>query len=194
MTVFLLALQRNRATQLRSVFALVLLIGLFLAPVSATAKYASIVVDVNTGRILHATNADTRNYPASLTKMMTLYIVFDSLNAGEITLKTKFKTSRRATQQPPSRLGLRKNQTITVENAILSLVTKSANDVAVVIAENLSGSERAFALKMTAKARDLGMSRTTFRNASGLPHRGHCLLYTSPGPRDRQKSRMPSSA
>ena len=172
MTVFLLALQRNRATQLRSVFALVLLIGLFLAPVSATAKYASIVVDVNTGRILHATNADTRNYPASLTKMMTLYIVFDSLNAGEITLKTKFKTSRRATQQPPSRLGLRKNQTITVKNAILSLVTKSANDVAVVIAENLSGSERAFALKMTAKARDLGMSRTTFRNASGLPHRG----------------------
>ena len=172
MTIFLLALQRNRATQLRSVFALVLLIGLFLAPVSATAKYASIVVDVNTGRILHATNADTRNYPASLTKMMTLYIVFDSLNAGEITLKTKFKTSRRATQQPPSRLGLRKNQTITVKNAILSLVTKSANDVAVVIAENLSGSERAFALKMTAKARDLGMSRTTFRNASGLPHRG----------------------
>ena len=147
MTVFLSALQRNRATQLRSVFALVLLIGLFLAPVSATAKYASIVVDVNTGRILHATNADTRNYPASLTKMMTLYIVFDSLNAGEITLKTKFKTSRRATQQPPSRLGLRKNQTITVKNAILALVTKSANDVARVIAENLSGSERAFALK-----------------------------------------------
>lgn len=172
MTNSLLALHRNGANRLRSFLAFVLLIGLFFTPESAFAKYASIIVDANTGRILHGTNADTRNYPASLTKMMTLYMVFDALNAGEITLNTKFKTSRRATRQPPSRLGLRRNQTISVKNAILALVTKSANDVAVVIAENLSKSERAFALKMTAKARKLGMSRTTFRNASGLPHRG----------------------
>ncbi len=141
-------------------------------PDMAVAKYASIVVDANSGRILHSTNADTRNYPASLTKMMTLYILFDALDAGEVKLKTKFKVSRKATHQPPSRLGLGYKQTITVENAILALVTKSANDVATVVAENLSGTERAFALRMTAKARKLGMSRTTFRNASGLPNRG----------------------
>ena len=138
----------------------------------AHAKYASIIVDADTGRVLHQTNADTRNYPASLTKMMTLYVVFDALDAGEISLKTKFKVSRRAANQPASRLGLKRNQTITVEQAILSLVTKSANDVASVIAENLSKTERAFALKMTATARKIGMNRTTFRNASGLPHRG----------------------
>lgn len=139
---------------------------------SAQAKYASIVVDADSGRILHATNADTRNYPASLTKMMTLYILFDSLESGEITLKSKFKVSRRATRQPPSSLRLRYKQTISAKDAILALVTKSANDVATVIAENLAGSEREFALRMTAKARKLGMTRTTFRNASGLPNRG----------------------
>ncbi len=151
------------------------LLGLFGFAVPsgpAIAKYASIVVDASSGRILHATNADTRNYPASLTKMMTLYVLFDALDAGELTLRSKFKVSRRATNQPPSRLGLGYKQTITAKHAILALVTKSANDVATVVAENLSGSERAFALRMTAKARKLGMSRTTFRNASGLPNRG----------------------
>jgi len=150
-------------------FAVVLV---FMKATSVDAKYASIVVDADSGRILHATNVDTRNYPASLTKMMTLYVLFDALDAGEITLKTKFKVSKRATRQPPSRLGLGFKQTITAGDAILALVTKSANDVATVVAENLSGTERAFALRMTAKARKLGMSRTTFRNASGLPHRG----------------------
>ena len=168
----LLLLKSKSTYLLRSFFINSLLVGLTLASSVTDAKYASIVLDADTGNILHGTNADTRNYPASLTKMMTLYVVFDSLEAGDITLDTKFNVSRRATHQPPSRLGLKTNQKISVRNAILALVTKSANDVATVIAENISGSERAFALTMTAKARKLGMNRTIFRNASGLPHRG----------------------
>jgi D-alanyl-D-alanine carboxypeptidase len=136
------------------------------------AKYASLVMDADSGRVLHEVNADTRNYPASLTKMMTLYLVFDGLNEGTITLNQRLKVTARAARQPASKLGLRRGETITVEQAILALVTKSANDVATVIAENLSRSERDFALVMTARARQLGMARTTFRNASGLPHRG----------------------
>ena len=129
-------------------------------------------MDAETGRILHQTNAYTRNYPASLTKMMTMYLVFDALDSKLWALHTRLRISARAARQPSSKLGLRRGQRITVEEAILALVTKSANDVATAIAENLSGSERAFALKMTAAARKLGMNRTTFRNASGLPHRG----------------------
>ena len=157
---------------LGAVFIINFLIALTLDTPMVNAKYASIILDADTGRILHDTNADTRNYPASLTKMMTLYVVFDSLDSGKITLDTQFTVSRRATHQPPSRLGLKVNQSISVKNAILALVTKSANDVATVIAENISGSERAFALTMTAKARKLGMNRTIFRNASGLPYLG----------------------
>jgi len=138
----------------------------------AFAKYASLVIDAETGRVIHEINADTRNYPASLTKMMTLYLVFGALESEMWSLKTKLRVSARAARQPASKLDLRRGQTITVKDAILALVTKSANDVATVIAENLSGSERGFALKMTAMARRLGMHRTTFRNASGLPHRG----------------------
>jgi len=104
--------------------------------------------------------------------MMTLYQVFQALESQLWTLNTKLRISARAARQPASKLGLRRGQRISVEDAILALVTKSANDVATTVAENLSGSERAFALKMTATARKLGMSRTTFRNASGLPHRG----------------------
>ncbi len=136
------------------------------------AKYASLVMDAETGRVIHQINADTRNYPASLTKMMTIYIIFEALDSQLWTPRTRLRVSARAARQPASRLGLRRGNRITVEEAILALVTKSANDVATVVAENLSGSERAFALKMTATARRLGMSRTTFRNASGLPHRG----------------------
>ena len=136
------------------------------------AKYASLVMDAETGRVLHEINADTRNYPASLTKMMTIYLVFDALKNDLWTLNTRLRVSTRAARQPASRLGLRRGQRISVEDAILALVTKSANDVATIVAENMSGSERGFALKMTATARKLGMSRTTFRNASGLPHRG----------------------
>ncbi len=139
---------------------------------TAHAGYSSIVVDADSGRILHATNADTRNYPASLTKMMTLYMVFEALDVGKWTLNTKLKVSSRAARQPASRLGLKRGQTITVKNAILALVTKSANDVATTVAENLGKSERDFAMMMTAMARRLNMTRTTFRNASGLPNRG----------------------
>jgi D-alanyl-D-alanine carboxypeptidase len=143
-----------------------------MAPKVAHAGYASIVVDAESGRILHATNADTRNYPASLTKMMTLYMVFEALDVGKWTLKTRLDVSARAQRQPASRLGLKRGETIIVEEAILALVTKSANDVATVVAENLAKSERDFAMMMTAMARRLNMTRTTFRNASGLPNRG----------------------
>ena len=147
-----------------------IVLSLGAAPVSA--KYASLVIDAETGRVIHEINADTRNYPASLTKMMTLYLVFEALENELLSLNTRLRVSARAARQPSSKLNLRRGQTISVEDAILALITKSANDVASAVAENLSGSERGFALKMTAKARQLGMNRTTFRNASGLPHRG----------------------
>jgi len=145
---------------------------LFLTATPATAKYASLILDADSGRALHAVNADTRNYPASLTKMMTLYLVFDALEDGRLDLDKGLVATTRAAGQPASRLGLQRGEKITVEEAILALVTKSANDVATVLAETLAGSERKFALVMTAKARKLGMARTTFRNASGLPHSG----------------------
>ncbi len=141
-------------------------------PAEANSKYASIVVDAKTGRVLQATNADKLRYPASLTKMMTLYMVFEGLDSGRLSLGTRMKVSKYASKRPPSKLGLRPGQTITVKTAILALVTKSANDVATVVAEHLGGTEANFARKMTAKARALGMSRTTFKNASGLPHKG----------------------
>lgn len=135
------------------------------------ARYASIVIDSMTGQVLHEVNADTRNYPASLTKMMTLYLVFEALENGRLKLDQRLKVSRRAARQPSSRLGLRRNHRITVEQAILALVTKSANDVAVVLAETLGRTERKFARLMNKKAEALGMKRTNFRNASGLPNR-----------------------
>lgn len=151
-------------------FSLVLAVAMLSGP-SANAKYASMVIDADTGDILHQVNPDTRNYPASLTKIMTLYMVFDALEKGSITLDTKLKVSKRAAGMPPSKLGLKVGSTILVRDAILALVTKSANDVAVVVAEALGGTEIKFAQMMTAKARALGMSRTSFRNASGLPNR-----------------------
>ncbi|MEO3430780.1 D-alanyl-D-alanine carboxypeptidase family protein [Pelagibius sp. CAU 1746] len=143
-----------------------------LAPSEAAARYASIVVDADTGQVLHAVNADTRNYPASLTKMMTLYMVFEALENGSLKLDQRLPVSKRASGMPPSKLGLKRGQTISVEDAILALTTKSANDVAVVVAEALAGKETTFAKNMTERARKIGMSRTTFRNASGLPNRG----------------------
>ena len=139
---------------------------------SANAKYASFIINENTKRIYHNTNADTRNYPASLTKIMTLYMVFDALKNKKISMNTKFKISKRAARQPPSKLNLSAGSSITVKNAILALITKSANDVATVVAENLGKSERNFARLMTRKAKKLGMTRTIFKNASGLPNRG----------------------
>lgn len=136
----------------------------------AQAKYASIVVNETTGEVMYSRNADKQLYPASLTKIMTLYMVFEALDNGKIHMDTKMRVSKLAASRSPSKLGLRPGSHITVKNAIYALITKSANDVATVISEHLGESERDFAKKMTRKARALGMKRTTFRNASGLPH------------------------
>lgn len=136
----------------------------------ATARaHAAIVVDAASGAVLHEEDADALRYPASLTKMMTLYLLFDAVSTGRVTLDTPLDVSAEAAARPPARIGVKAGQPITVRQAISALAVKSANDVAVVVAENLSGSERAFAQQMTAKARSLGMRRTRFVNASGLP-------------------------
>ncbi len=134
------------------------------------AKYAAMVIEEESGKVLFSRSADSQRYPASLTKIMTLYLVFEELASGRLKLESRIKVSRLAAGRSPSKLYLKTGQSITVENAIYALVTKSANDVATAIAEHLSGSERQFAKRMTRKARALGMARTTFRNASGLPH------------------------
>jgi len=144
-------------------------VALALAPAAWADRYAAIVVDANTNEVLHADQADSIRYPASLTKMMTLYMLFEALERGEIRLTDTIEASRRAEAQPPSRLGLRAGDRLTVEQAIGALVTKSANDVAVAVAERLEGSEARFAQRMTAKARQLGMRDTRYANASGLP-------------------------
>jgi D-alanyl-D-alanine carboxypeptidase len=149
----------------------VLLLAFLAAPLSpdaATAAGSSLVIDIASGRTLHAQNADQRRYPASLTKMMTLYLLFEAIDSGKLGLNSRLRVSRRAAAQPPTKLGLLPGRTITVRDAILALATQSANDVAVVVAEALAGSERVFAVRMTAKARALGMRHTSFRNASGL--------------------------
>ncbi|PHS74871.1 MAG: D-alanyl-D-alanine carboxypeptidase [Robiginitomaculum sp.] len=135
-------------------------------------KYASLIIDVDSLEILHARKIDGLRYPASLTKMMTLYLVFDALERGELSLDEPMLISARASRTPPGRLGLRAGRTITVEQAIQALTVKSANDVAVVLAERLGGSEKEFAGLMTQKAKALGMQRTVFRNANGLPDEG----------------------
>ena len=134
--------------------------------------FSALVVDATTGKVLYADSPDGIRHPASLTKVMTLYILFDELDRGALTLDTPLKVSAEGARQEPSKLGLLPGETIRVEDAIKAIVTKSANDVAVTIAENISGSEAAFAQRMTAKARALGMSSTVYRNASGLPNPG----------------------
>jgi len=130
---------------------------------------SSIVVDANSGAVMQATNADAPRHPASLTKIMTLYLLFERLEAGKIKLTTEIPVSAHAAAQAPSKLGLQPGQSIEVETAIRAIVTKSANDVAVVVAEALGGDEAEFAKMMTAKAHALGMMHTTYHNASGLP-------------------------
>lgn len=127
------------------------------------------MVDVNSGKVLYESNADSDRYPASLTKIMTLYLLFEQLEEGKLKLSSELKVSAHAAAQPPSKLGLKAGETIKVDDAIKALVTKSANDVAVVVAEAIGESEPAFARLMTAKARRLGMMRTHYFNASGLP-------------------------
>ena len=140
--------------------------------VSANPRYAAIVVDARTGKTLFSANADARRYPASLTKMMTLYMTFEALQSGKITKNTRVPFSAHAAGMPPTKLGVKAGGSVTVETAILSLVTKSANDAAAALGELLGGSEEGFARIMTAKARSLGMKGTVFRNASGLPNPG----------------------
>jgi D-alanyl-D-alanine carboxypeptidase len=131
--------------------------------------YASIVVDANSGAVLESTSPDSRRHPASLTKIMTLYLLFERLESGQIKLDTPLRVSASAASQAPTKLGLKPGSTIAVEDAIKAVVTKSANDAAVVIAEAIAGDEDAFAEQMTRKAHSLGMTRTVYRNASGLP-------------------------
>ncbi|QFU07596.1 D-alanyl-D-alanine carboxypeptidase DacF precursor [Rhodobacteraceae bacterium THAF1] len=142
------------------------------APAKA-APYAAMVIDARTGEVLHSRNADTRLHPASLTKMMTLYVVFDAIKRGEIGLDTQVRISRHAASEPPSKLGLRVGQRISMRHLIRASAVKSANDAATALGEAISGSEAAFARRMTATAKALGMSRTTFLNAHGLTEAGH---------------------
>ncbi|WP_336276838.1 D-alanyl-D-alanine carboxypeptidase [Bartonella sp. CB178] len=132
-------------------------------------KYAAIVIDANTGKTLFEANATLKRYPASLTKMMTLYMLFEAMHTGRITPKTPIPVSSYAAARPPTKIGLKAGQTISAEAAVKALITKSANDVATAVAEYLSGNEKKFAKKMTEKARKLGMMHTHFANASGLP-------------------------
>jgi len=157
-----------------SVLQLLVLVGIAVAlgsaPAAANPKYAGIVIDAKTGKTLYAHDADELRYPASLTKMMTLYMVFEALERGTIKLNTRIKFSANAAKEPPTKLGVGAGRSITVEQGIYALVTKSANDASTAIAEHLGGSEAKFARMMTDKARSMGMSKTTFRNAHGLPN------------------------
>lgn len=167
-----------RTAFLRAVAAVLVTCALGLSvatPVQAIEnlrKYAGIVVDAKSGNILYEEQADSRRYPASVAKVMTLYVLFQELQAGNLSLSTKMTVSRHAASAVPTKLGLRAGSTISVEDAIKSLVTLSANDMARVIAEHISGSESKFAERMTATARAMGMTSTTYRNASGLPDGG----------------------
>ncbi len=144
---------------------------LLLAAGPVQARYAAMVVDADTGKVLFARHADLPRHPASLTKIMTLYMVFEALEQGKLRLDETIPVSRHAAGQAPSSLGLKAGQQVKVEDAIYALVTRSANDAAAALGEAVAGTEYKFSLKMTKRARKLGMKHTTFRNASGLPHR-----------------------
>ena len=171
---------------------IIIFISIFCSSNFVFAKKAAIIIDYDTQEVLFEVNADTLNYPASLVKMMTLYILFDYLDINMIQLDTKMKVSEVAASRSPSKLYLKAGSNINVENAIMALVTKSANDVATVIAEYISGTERDFAKLMTKYAKKIGMTKTTYKNASGLPNRGqlttardisilsHAIIYNFP--------------
>lgn len=155
-------------------FLLAVTVLALVPPLKAhSAPYAAMVVDARTGEVLHSRNADTRLHPASLTKMMTLYIAFEAIENGEISLDSVVTISRRAANEPPSKLGLRPGQRIKLRYLIRAAAVKSANDAATAIGEAIEGSEAAFARRMNRTARALGMSRTTFKNAHGLTESGH---------------------
>ena len=176
---FILETQRFRLESRQSKNTLRILIALTwlfmcLGPGTSAAlanKYAAIVIEEASGKVLFSRNAEHLRYPASLTKIMTLYLLFEDIEAGRMTLKSQIPVSRTAAGRSPSKLYLKPGQSISAEQAIYALVTKSANDVATALAEKLSGTERKFAQRMTRKAQALGMKRTVFKNASGLPNR-----------------------
>jgi len=146
---------------------------LFLTGAGWAAPYAALVMDARTGKVLFSDNADTRLHPASLTKMMTLYVAFQAIERGEITLDSMVTVSKKAANEQPSKLGLKAGQKIKLRYLIRAAAVKSANDAATAIGEAVSGSEEAFAKRMTRTARQLGMKNTTFKNANGLTEQGH---------------------
>ena len=165
--------QRNGAA-LWGLLSVVLMTLILLTPmVARAAPYAAMVMDARTGKVLHSANADTRLHPASLTKMMTLYIAFEAVERGEISLDTVVTISRNAAAEPPSELGLTSGQKIKLRYLIRAAAVKSANDAATAIGEAISGSEAAFARRMNRTAKSMGMTRTTFKNAHGLTREGH---------------------
>ena len=139
-------------------------------PPTTSERYAAIVIDGGSGAVLYASNQNAPRYPASLTKMMTLYMLFEALDSGRVSKDTQIPVSSQAARQPPTKIGFRAGDTIDVDSAIHALTVKSANDVAYAVGEYLGGSEAGFAQQMTAKARQIGMSGTVFANASGLPN------------------------
>ncbi len=152
--------------------ALVFFIGLAMPASAKQNKYASIIIDADSLEILHARKIDDARYPASLTKMMTLYLTFDALERGDISLDEKLRVSSQASRTPPVKLGLKAGSTITTRQAISALTVRSANDAAAVLAERLGGSQDEFAHAMSLKAKALGMQSTVFKNPHGLPNAG----------------------
>ena len=152
---------------------IVILLSLLLSnlAIAAPSRKASLVVDLNNGKILHSENPHALRYPASLVKMMTLYITFKKLKNGELSLNQKLKVSAKAASMPRLNIPLKAGSYITVRKAILGVIVHSANDAAVVLAESIGGSEEKFAVMMNAQAKQLKMTNTTFRNASGMPHK-----------------------
>jgi len=181
MVVCGVAFSRARVLGFISSVAMALVFSAVLTPADASPRkkqraaaysppYAALVIDANSGRVLHATNENALRHPASITKVMTLYLLFEQLERGRFRLDSQIPISAHAASQPPTKVGLRAGSTISVENAIGALITKSANDIAVAVAEAIAGDEDDFARLMTRKAQSLGMTRTVFRNASGLPN------------------------
>jgi D-alanyl-D-alanine carboxypeptidase len=152
---------------------LVLLGGVAVSGVAQAAPKASIVMDLRNGKVLHARSADARRHPASLTKMMTLYLTFEAVRDGKLRLDQKVRVSRHAARQPASKLYLRAGQRVTVRSLIRATAIKSANDAAMVLAEAIGGSQKRFSQMMTRKAKALGMKNTRFRNPHGLTQSGH---------------------
>ena len=163
------------AERLRLVFflSIVVVAGAVSAPAVHAAPYAAIVMDMRDGRVLHARSADRRQHPASLTKMMTLYLAFEAVESGRFDLDQRVRVSGRAARQPPSKVYLREGQRVSIRHLIRATATKSANDAALALAEAIGGSQEGFARMMTDKARELGMRNTTFRNPHGLTQSGH---------------------